>query len=115
MTERLTDEVCDLLQAARDLLAKSGWCRGVNAKSERGKWASLASPRACKFCASGAIQRAGIERGASEETISEACQQLGIQASFQSIAVGLVDFNDTVARSKQDVLRLFDAVLDKKR
>jgi hypothetical protein len=115
--ETTDSQVRDLLQAARDLLAKSGWCRGANARSRSGHWASIDAPRATHFCALGAILRvAEVTDEARLRSTTLAAERLAEVLRHwlpeeEILATRIVSWNDGLARSKRDMLALFDAAL----
>lgn len=52
--------VSETLNAAADLLVKTGWCKKAMARNRNGHWERFDSPTACRFCARGAIARVAI-------------------------------------------------------
>lgn len=93
----------EVLRKARSLVMK-GWIRYNFAADAKGNGVAVDSARACKFCARGAIYRAGGEVFGVEE-------RLVIRAARIRKYAGLGRWNDAKLRSKRDVLRAFDRAI----
>jgi hypothetical protein len=97
--------VLDVLALARAFV-EAGWCKGSTAEAADGEslWWCTSAP-AVRFCAYGAIGRAGHELDAPDrfpqELVEEAC--------WQRHQASLDDFNDDPATTRRQVLALFDA------
>ena len=84
-----------VLERARELVSnKETWCRGADARNDRGISVGTGSPEAVKFCSQGALQRAVQER------------------------VGLVGYTSTVVsfqpipRATEDTMRVYRIAYD---
>jgi hypothetical protein len=106
-----------ILIAARDLLQRKRWIRGAHMSVRRGKhvtreavFAELiecSDRRLVGLCASGAITRVSgslIGRAVARAYIDEILQK---HRRF----ISLIDFNDKVAKGKEDILRLFNEAI----
>ena len=99
----------DVLKIARDLLSR-GWCQrhyvvtpdGRAYSSLRGTdWQTL-QPEGCRFCALGALYAAGDE----VEAVRAA------QLIRDAIGQTIVNWNDDVDRTQEEILQVFDAVIN---
>lgn len=98
----------ELLASARELV-RLGWTRGASARDVSGKQVNLRSKSACKFCMSGALDRASadsIMHGGNEEA-RLARHHLASATGSEGIA----RFNDAPGRTLEQVLRTFDAAI----
>ena len=100
---------------------RSGWCKGMPAMDKKGNSVNFDSPSACKFCATGALDRAAKDLWEMEAicqpefhridghdylVISEECRRVaeGKLPRYQA----LTDFNDERDRKVEDVLELLE-------
>jgi len=113
----------DLLSMLKEVrkLVKAGWCRATPAKDRWGRECSATSPKACKFCVTGAVRhlvgettfdtpgQAQYERVIT--LIAKHCPPTGWRQGWQSIpSVEVQAFND-YAKSKRHVIKLLDKVI----
>jgi hypothetical protein len=95
-------DVARLLRSAQALVGR-GWTRRAMARTRGGRSTDVFSPAAARFCLEGALRKAG------EWTVARRRALELLEASLQGRS--LVNFNDDIARSKQDVIDLLDAGL----
>lgn len=96
-----------VLTKAKKLIEK-GWCRGPAAKNARGEAVDPLDESACRWCMSGALDRAlGYDRvlvvSAEDRYLSAAC---GVSSNPWSY----ITFNEAQT-SKRPVLRAFDRAI----
>lgn len=104
----------EILKLARERIANpENWTQGYFARDAQDREVDLKSPKACSFCSIGAVKAASPEN-LDPEIESEACQALRqtIAAEFV-IPSSVVAFNDAHYRKHEDVLRLFDATIER--
>lgn len=97
----------EILTKARELISdESRWTRGSYAVTDEGRFTQPWEDDACRFCALGAIKKAGGFRDDS----NPAAKFLGEVLRAQFVDNGRVDdFND--ARSHAEVIALFDRAI----
>lgn len=88
----------EVLRKARELVAK-GWTQGWFAKSAANRRVTWTSPKACKFCAVGAIYAA-----ANGAPVTDAIRALSAAAGCGFL--GIPHWNDNLA-TKRDVLSAY--------
>ena len=93
-----------VLKNARDVI-ESGWCRGAYAKNKYGDSCDPLAGTAVEFCAAGALQRVGDP--VDTDTYLAAYDALAVAARAQG-PYPITQFNDKIARNKEDILKLFD-------
>lgn len=115
------DPVLEVLKGARDLLKASGWERsGTFAVDILGNSCLPESPDAVAYCAIGAIRAAasllsgcfGVENIISD-LVYEAEWALEKQVTGR-FSRSAVHYNDRVAKDRNDVLALFDKVIEER-
>ena len=108
MTYASKKEMKNILSDAHDLIEDpESWCQGHFATDANGKLCAPESDGAECWCAVGAIQRAGLRRGADLDTIKAAA--LLLQAHIGH--TNLVIFNDSCTH--EQVLEKFEQTLEK--
>lgn len=95
MAKQLTTK--QVLIRARKLI-KKGWTQKVMARNKYGHTVSLENPNACRFCALGALAKAG-PNGAYYEA----------RNILVNLTGGIASFNDN--HTKQEVLDLFSRAI----
>ena len=100
----------DVLKIARDLINR-GWCQRHYVVTPDGRaysgvrcvdWKTL-QPEGCKFCALGALYAACD----GEDDAHQAAQLIR-----EKIGLSVTAWNDDVDRTKEEVLQVFDAVIE---
>ena len=99
--ERIGGTLCVLLRARELIADEQRWCRRTYARGWRGIPVPVQSAGAHRFCALGAIMRAGGELGLP---IDDAHSVL----EWQTVRP-VQDWNDDPAQSHRDVVAAFDA------
>jgi hypothetical protein len=96
-------KIRQILESAA-LLVEAGWCRGWLAKDVENCTVGVMSPKAVKFCASGAILRL-----VKSSTLDFHKVNLAVKAALwnRNYKNGLVFWNDKKAKSGADVAALF--------
>lgn len=101
MTALKIHPVQELCLQAADVLRKHGWCRGDYARTAAGDYSDELSPAAAQFCAVGALWSAAGSRDKDDL----------VELAYDHVAevggVGLITFNDAVAKNKEEVIALF--------
>lgn len=94
--------------AAADLIERTGWAQGAAAYDRNGQVTHPSSDGACSFCITGALDRVLIDRGVDRLYVAERklriCMEL--RSELPDIHTTAVEFNDTVGRTKEEVLKL---------
>ena len=104
MTRRIPP-VRRLLMDAKALINKpEHWIKGKYARSAKGREVDLGSPKARRFCASGAMLRAASTR---DDSIYRRANRI-LKGPTRS---GLVAFNDAPSTTHAMVMRLFNAAI----
>ena len=101
--ERIGGTLCVLLRARELIADEQRWCRRTYARGWRGIPVPVQSAGAHRFCALGAIMRAGGELGLP---IDDAHSVL----EWQTVRP-VQDWNDDPAQSHRDVVAAFDACI----
>lgn len=96
------DTVKEALIAARQLLVDVGWVQGDFSKSD-------SAQKCIGYCAAGALYE--ITQNQAPQLTSPARQLLGLTVESLG-AEGLLHFNDTPGRTKEEVLALFDRAIE---
>ena len=111
------DRATAVLRRARQHLQR-GWCQGYLALDGRGRRVAVSSPRAVRFCAVGAIQRAADELLADPHERSLAFMEAGRracdalpEARFGTHHLSLSAYNDVLAEGQEPILRIFDRAI----
>ncbi len=98
------DSTLPVLTRARELIGdEQHWCRRTYARGWRGLPVPVQSSAAHRFCAVGALLRAGRELGLSVEDARNALE-------WQTIRP-IQDWNDDPARTHHEVMAAFDAAV----
>jgi hypothetical protein len=98
------DSALSVLVRARALIAdEQRWCRRTYARGWRGLPVPVQSATAQRFCALGAIMRAGRELGLPNEPARNALE-------WQTVRP-VQDWNDDPARTHNDILAAFDTAI----
>ena len=93
----------EILIKAKVLIEK-GWTQGVAARNDYGFIVHPTDPKACEWCATGAIR--AVAMGDSET------REIAIYLEdFIELKSTLVSFNDNVNTTREDILELFDRVI----
>lgn len=131
-TSKRAKTVREGLEIVRELIA-SGWTRGREAAYESGSECEPTSPNACKFCLTGAIERA-VRGPAPAPSKASAWRWSPVSRSKWRLtralrarlateikrgrtldtmrpATSIIYFNDERARSKEQVLAVIDAAI----
>jgi hypothetical protein len=109
MKEQTTkEELVDVLVKARALVAK-GWTKNSYAKTAKGDPVDWDDPKACRFCATGAVYRAV---GAYDTRIGmRTFALLDGHPRMKDFDNDIVAFNDS-QKTKKPVLQIFDDLID---
>lgn len=99
MAKKVT--VKQLLTRARNYLRR-GWTQGPFAVDAQGRSVDPSDSKACRFCAMGAMIRAGNSLDATEHVVGEAYDKLHAAAGRH-----FVYFNETPGRTKREVVAMF--------
>lgn len=81
-----------------------GWTRARNARTAEGFSVNAESPKACKWCAYGAMLRAGVVVDGPTET--DALDRITHKRT-KGGCTSVVYFNDNIARSRRQVQAIF--------
>ena len=96
----------DALKAVRALLDKpEKWTQGAYAKTRSGIYVASSSPNACKWCLSGAINRA---TQAAPKPVLLATRLQSILIDKVGRAKSVCGWNDKDERTYEDVINLLD-------
>lgn len=105
------------LAHARELIA-GGWTQRAFAKATDGRQLHWAEPAACRFCLSGAMQRAAYQQAvARDPNVTEwEWQHLDdlMHKRLPADARGRPSFNDAPGRTQQDVLDVLTCAIETK-
>jgi hypothetical protein len=105
------DGALTVLALARDLLAdETRWVKGRYAVDRRGYSTDPRGRRARRWCAVGALHRAGS--GADPAAEREAEALLRAACGARTAVVGVEQFNDRPGTRHADVLAAFDRAID---
>lgn len=95
----------DILLEAADLLEKPGvWTRSSLARDRSGRRVEVHDPYACQFCALGAMKKVASIN--SYDDITSARHAIISLLHKNGMRVGVVDFNDTIAKSSDDIVSI---------
>ena len=103
----------DVLKKARALIAK-GWTQSVGAADEYGLHVDIASFRACKFCASGAVCRAAGNDIPSRMLAMRSLARVvpdSARSRSRDATMRVIVFNDAKGRTRRQVLAAFDKAI----
>lgn len=93
----------DVLKAAKRLIKIGGWCQSTSMlKTEDGK---------CKYCTAYAIHTAAKKLTETPEACKVATAKAQALFSKANNLHGIVSWNDTIGRTKREVLLAFDNAL----
>jgi hypothetical protein len=109
----LTTEEIQILRQARELIVK-GWTQEALARTRDGRSVSMDSPLAARFCLIGAIQRANFDSAPyGGKLMYDHCVDYVRRIIFATTSqvTSCVIFNDEIAKSKQDVIKLLDRAI----
>jgi hypothetical protein len=95
------NKAIQILKRARELI-NQGWTKSAYARDKDGLKVPNSSSKAVCWCVEGAIYRAAYELD---------YDSYPSRRMFQNIYGGMVDFNDAIARNKEQVLTAFDKVI----
>lgn len=99
-----------ILEAARALLSDpSHWTQRVSARDSAGLPVAFNEPRACKFCAGGAVAKVAINMPGPE--YEQAIAAMYAAAKHDLNAGGLVQVNDYMGY--EATLRMFDKAIER--
>ena len=115
-------EVTTALERARELV-ENGWCQMQPAKDAAGRSVFAHSEDAAQFCVSGAVARATWpwENDDGElwevtqkcfELLALAVREQGWNMSEHTPWQGIIEWNDEPARTKGDVVALYNRALE---
>lgn len=109
MTQEEREEVARVLNDAADLLAPRGrWCRLDLALSDDGMQVEPTSPRACKWCAWGAIQAVAQSGHIAAQALQAASYSIDGRIGIMPFTAYRLEYwNDQMGRSKREVIALF--------
>ena len=94
----------ELLRAGRERIAR-GWCQEDYAQDDQGAPALPWGSKACRWCASGALEFGD----SSDDCRQEAWEALS--AEIPGVSVRVTDFNDFMGRTQVEVLALYDRAI----
>ena len=89
----------EVLVKARTLVEK-GWTQGAFAKDDYGYIVKSTDPKACSWCATGAIQ-----------AVLPKNVPFSDYTALLTVPNGIVLFNDNLNTTKEDVLKVFDKAI----
>jgi hypothetical protein len=92
-----------VITKAINILQNSKWIRGTSARDASGFGCDPSDKKACQFCAWGALAASTKSNNLANIVENEINDVLKIYS--------LPRFNDTVAKSKRDVIRLFQKTI----
>ena len=116
-----------MLRQARDLVAR-GWCQGVPARREDDMRARATEERACKWCATGALEAVMFRENTTWDSLYDSFDLLcsAIEASgyklwntSSNLTQSQLDsgrvqrFNDTMGRTQEEVVAVFEEAIAK--
>ena len=104
MTRRIPPVRRLLMDAKALIQAPENWIKGKFARSAKGRPVRLDSPKACRFCAYGAVMHAADRT--TVETTLDADRLIGEQTKS-----GLIPFNDAPSTTHPMVMRLFNRAI----
>jgi hypothetical protein len=109
---KLTKEqkVVNGLQAVTSLLTKSKWGRNVYARNAKGEEVAATSKTACCFCTVGAIYHVAGKNEKLASQMEEALYQQ-IVVKEHNVTVGVLTYNDFVARDKREIIRMINRAI----
>lgn len=97
----------ELLTHARKLIAdEKSWTKGTLARDAFGQEISADDPKACKFCAVGAIERATCDLDAVGQLYA-----VRVLRDTLGLTTNIPEWNDDDARTHAEVLAGFDAAI----
>lgn len=99
-----------VLTDARALLAEGKWTRGAMARNADGSMVEPEDPKACRFCALGAIRHAGGRRFGFAWPLTATNAAL-IPALPREAIGSVICFNDAPGRQLDEVVAVFDRAL----
>ena len=104
-------ETTRILKHARSLVRR-GWCQSADARNKTNRSVNYLSPKAVKFCISGALDRAATQ---IEGHISGKAHRLlrkGIPIKYRTY-VGVIAYNDHFCKSRKQALEVFNRAIQK--
>lgn len=127
MNKKDREMVPKVLRVARDVLARKGWAQGYLALGSHGGIISPLDPKACRFCAVGALEYSlekffdsgwcrisatALER--REEVFGDARRLLFEMVPKADEVYGCLEhYNDHCRTTKEDILALFDRAIER--
>lgn len=100
-------KITDMLIRAQSYLVEVGWCTGKLAADKDGQSVRAKSHDAIQWCAIGAIQKVA-NRPETREGIRHKALQVLRSVLPKEAQCSLARFNDGIAYSKDDVVKLYD-------
>ena len=105
----MTLTVSDVLEKAAELIEPEGvWCQGRYAADKDGLAVPETDPRACRWCAAGAISRVSHEMGDSFRAWSDTVEFLAQFVGFLTTT----DWNDVDGRQQSEVVAALRAAAE---
>ena len=89
-------------------LNKKGWAQGVFARDKDGESVALSSAFACKFCISGAAEVINPRYYDDNDQLRKVLWDKAAQMGYNSPS----GFNDAAGRTKEDVIKFLDELIE---
>ena len=96
----------DILRKARERIAQ-GWAQGQHALDSDGKYTTSGADNAASWCAIGALQSVAPLSMLDDEMAALYC---ALERDIRS-PLSLAEWNDSLERTQEDVLRLYDCAI----
>lgn len=100
-----------VLKDAREILANNTWGQGVDARDAQGRMTDPHDPSATCFCSYGALVRACGPKNFTDEAYTTLQQEIVKDGYRDEFGTMLTRWNDTVGRTRGEVLDLFDKAI----
>ena len=109
-------KLLDILEAARALIAQ-GWCQGPLAVDNIDHPVGVRSPRACKWCASGAVLASTLgdyyDQSSTMRYLDKIVKKMSRLDSpeVHTYSSGIVQLNEAPDTSRDTVMEVFDVAI----
>lgn len=107
-------KVTQVLKQAQAIVSH-GWAKDAFARTKNGATVGVKSPKACHFCALGAIDRAGFELKLDHKAVAGAKKRLGkvldLHDGYYDYEEAVAVFNDDRATRKEHVFDAFSLAI----
>lgn len=102
------ERMIEIIREARKILSENDWCQNHFAKKADGTPIMVYCKDACQFCIQGALRRAA---NGNDTEYYKGTDQI-ITEINKRLRVNAIQFNDTLGRTKEEVLHLLDNALE---